>query len=366
MRTPLYDEHRALGARMVDFAGWEMPVQYEGILSEHARTRTACTVFDTCHMGEFELSGPTAEADLERLLTMRVGTLAVGQCRYGYLLRDDGGVLDDLTCYRFGPDRFWLIVNAGTRASDFEWIRAHVSPGTRLQDRSDELGKLDVQGPRSWWVLGEALGRPVPPLTYFRLAETEWEGHTLVISRTGYTGEWGYEVYGPAEIALALWRRLVAAGATPAGLGARDTLRLEMGYPLYGHELSVERTPVAAARGAFVDIGKEFIGGAAVRRDLERGCARYLAGLRLEGRRAARGGAVALWDGRAVGEVTSGAYAPSLGVAVALAYLDAELAREGVRLELEVGRARLTATVVSLPFWTAGTARASQPPGAIA
>jgi len=346
----------------VEFAGWDMPVQYEGILAEHQRTRRACTVFDTCHMGEFELSGPGAAADLERLLTMRIGTMAVGQCRYGYLLREDGGVLDDLTCYRLGPDRFWLIVNAATRFGDFEWLRAHVAPSTRLQDRSDELGKLDVQGPHSWRVLGAALGRSVPALKYFRLLETEWNGHPVLVSRTGYTGEWGYEVYLPAHATVELWRRLLASGASPAGLGARDTLRLEMGYPLYGHELSTERTPVAATRGAFVDMTKEFVGREAVRRDLERGCARYLAGLRLDGRRAARSGATILRDGRPVGEVTSGAYAPSLGVAVALGYVDAELTQEGTRLELKAGSARLIGTVVPLPFWTHGTARATEPP----
>ncbi|MCX7819663.1 MAG: glycine cleavage system aminomethyltransferase GcvT [Kiritimatiellae bacterium] len=363
MRTPLYEEHRALGARIVEFAGWQMPLQYTGILAEHQSVRTACGVFDTCHMGEFELSGPSAEADLERLLTMRISTLAVGQCRYGYLLRDDGGVLDDLTCYRLAPDRFWLIVNAGPRASDWQWICARVSAGTRLRDRSGELGKLDVQGPAAWRVLAAALGRAAPPLKYFRLTETEWEGRPMVISRTGYTGEWGYEVYLPAEATVELWRRLLAGGASPAGLGARDTLRLEMGYPLYGHELSVEQTPVAASRGAFVDLGKEFIGREAVRRDLERGCNRYLTGLRFHGRRAARAGAAVCVGERAAGRVTSGAFAPSLGVGVALAYLDADLTEEGREVEVVSERTRLPATVTAPPFWTAGTARAAQPPG---
>lgn len=364
MHTPLYDEHRALGAKMVEFAGWKMPVQYTGILVEHRQTRTACGVFDTCHMGEFELSGPTAEMDLERLLTLRVGTLAIGQCRYGYMLREDGGVLDDLTCYRLGPDRFWLIVNAGTRSADFEWLGSHRSSDTRLCDRSADVGKLDIQGPTSWRVLSAALGSAVPSLKYFRLVEVEWEGQRLVISRTGYTGEWGYEVYVPIDRVVAWWRRLLQCGAIPAGLGARDTLRMEMGYPLYGHELLTNRTPVAASRGAFVDLSKVFIGWETVKTEMEQGCARYLVGLRLDGRRAARPGMPVIHEQRVVGAVTSGTYAPSLETAIALAYVDAELAHEGQRLEVDLDTIRLRGTVVSLPFWKFGTARAPRPPGA--
>jgi len=363
MRTPLHDEHVRLGARIVPFAGWDMPVQYAGILAEHEATRTGCAVFDTCHMGEFEVSGPTAEADLERLLTQRVGTIREGQCRYGYLLRDDGGVLDDLTCYRFGPDRFWLIVNAGTRPGDADWVRAHLSPATTFRDLSDATAKLDVQGPVSRAVVERAFETRLPDLGYFRFATLPLAGESCVVSRTGYTGEWGYEIYFPAARATDFWRRLLESGAAPAGLGARDTLRLEVGYPLYGHELGTDRTPVPAARGAFIDVTKRFIGWAAVVRDIEESCPRYLAGLRLDSRRAARAGDAVKADGADAGVVTSGSYAPSVGAAVAMAYIDAKLTRPGARVTVESRGASLGAEVVSLPFWTQGTARGA-PAGA--
>ncbi len=362
MRTPLYDQHVRLGARIVPFAGWDMPVQYAGILAEHEATRTGCTVFDTCHMGEFEIAGPSAEADLERLLTQRVATIREGQCRYGYLLRDDGGVLDDLTCYRFGPDRFWLIVNAGTRPADADWVRARVSAGTEFRDLSEGTAKIDVQGPASRAVMEAAFALRLPDLGYFRFAALDLAGVPSVVSRTGYTGEWGYEVYFPAARAAEFWNRLLGAGAVPAGLGARDTLRLEVGYPLYGHELSTERSPVAASRGAFMDRGKDFIGRAAVVRDLEAGCPRYLAGLRLDSRRAARAGDRVMAGGMEAGIVTSGSYAPSVGTAVAMAYVDGALASPGTPLAIESRGASLAAEVVALPFWTKGTARGAPAP----
>ena len=358
MRTPLYDKHVALGARMAPFAGWDMPIQYAGILPEHHHTRTACSVFDICHMGEFELRGPGAAADLERLLTMSVGTLKDGQCRYGYLLREDGGVLDDLTCYRWGEGHYWLVVNAGTLEGDREWVRARLSPDTVFEDLSPATAKLDVQGPASRAAMERAFDAAMPELGYFRFTPLTLSGVPCLVSRTGYTGEWGYEVYLPAAEAPRFWDLLVErGGARPAGLGARDTLRLEVGYPLYGHELSTERTPVAGARGAFVDAAKEFVGAAAVRRDLAQGCPRYLCGLRLESKRAARTHDRVFVAGDVVGEITSGSLSPSLGVAVALAYVDAARTAPGTRLEIVVHGSGLPATVVELPFYRGGTAR---------
>ncbi len=357
-RTAIYEAHVKLGARMAPFGGWDMPIQYEGILAEHTWTRTAASLFDTCHMGEFDLQGPTAQADLERLLTQSVSSLALGQCRYGYLLRDDGGVLDDLTCYRRGPDHFMLCVNAGTCPQDAEWIRAHVSPSTRFTDLSPQTAKLDVQGPESRAAFEEAFGTQLPDLKYFRFTDVALAGVTCTLSRTGYTGEWGYEIFFPVGEAVRFWELLLGQGRIkPAGLGARDTLRLEMGYPLYGHELSMERTPIAASRGQYVDLKKNFIGHEAVRRDLEKGVLRYLAGLQLESRRAARAGDKVVADGREVGIVTSGSVAPSLGVAVAMAYVDRELCAAGQKLGIDAHGALLPATVVDLPFYKNGTAR---------
>jgi len=357
LSTPLNSRHLALGARMAPFSGWNMPIQYTGILAEHHATRTRTGLFDICHMGEFFLDGPTAEADLERLLTMNVGSIAVGQCRYGFLLADDGGVLDDLTCYRLSPSRFMLVVNAGTRTSDREWIVRHLSPSTQFEDRSDALAKLDVQGPSSRAALEKALNQSLPDLKYFRFAETTLGGIPMLISRTGYTGEWGYELYFDAELAGDVWDRFLAAGdMVPVGLGARDTLRLEVGYPLYGHELGTHSTPVGATRGAFIDTSKHFIGKSSVMRDLEH-CPRLLVGLLLEGRQAARADAE-VWSGDShVGIVTSGSIAPSLDRAVALALVDSAVALPGTSLDIVVRGKKLASTIVPLPFYTQGTAR---------
>ena len=343
---------------MAPFGGWDMPIQYEGIQPEHQWTRTRATLFDICHMGEFELRGPTAQADLERLLTQNVATLADGQARYGYLLREDGGVLDDLTCYRFGPDHFWLIVNAATCAGDAAWIHDRLSPETRFEDISGRTAKLDLQGPAAREALEVAFALDVPDLKYFRFASVTLDGVPCVLSRTGYTGEFGYELYFPIEHTVAFWHRLLAGGVIkPAGLGARDTLRLEVGYPLYGHELGLDRTPVAASRGMFLDLRKDFIGKAACERDLARGCTHYLCGLQLESKRAARAHDT-LWSGtEPAGEVNSGSLAPSLGVAVALAYVRADRGAPGTVLEVESHGKRLPARVVDLPFYKDGTAR---------
>lgn len=357
-KTVLHAMHAAAGARMAPFGGWDMPIQYAGILEEHRHTRSRVSVFDTCHMGEFEVSGPAAVEGLETLLTANIRDLRPGRCRYGYLLNEQGGVLDDLTCYHRGDDRYWLVVNAGTADSDFAWIAAHLPAGAVLEDRSDATAKLDVQGPESRTVLENLFGRPLPDIGYF--AATEWtlRDVPVYLSRTGYTGEWGYEIYLPAERAPEMWERLTADGRIrPAGLGARDTLRLEMGYPLYGHELTADRSPVAASRGAFIDRGKSFIGQSRVERDLRDGCSRYLCGLRISSRRAARHGDPVCADGREIGRVTSGSFSPSLECAVAMAYLDRAAAEPGTACSVETRGKRLDAEVVRTPFYENGTAR---------
>lgn len=358
MKTPLYAEHGALGARMVPFAGWEMPLVYRGIIPEHLYTRRHASVFDIFHMGEFELRGPTAEADLERLLTLSVAGIKPGAATYGYLLAEDGGVRDDLICFRWSADRFWLVVNAGTAADDAVWIRAHLSPGTVFTDLSPDLAKLDIQGPRAREQMEQALGTKLPGLAYFHFQAVTLLGAPCTLSRTGYTGEFGYELFLPAGEVVRFWRRLLEQSAIlPAGLGARDTLRVEMGYPLYGHELGRDRSPAGAAQGRFIHLAKEFIGKAAVQRDLAGGPTRVLAGLRLEGRMAARPHDRVLQDETVVGEVTSGLFAPSLNRAVALAYLDRALSRPGQVLSVAVRDKRLPATVVPLPFYAEGSAR---------
>lgn len=358
LRTPLYEDHVALRARMAPFAGWDMPIQYAGILAEHQHTRTQCSLFDTCHMGEFDLRGPSAESDLEHLLTQNVATIPQGKCRYGFLLNDAGGVIDDLTCYRRGPDHFFLVVNAGTLNGDADWIRGHLSPATEFRDLSPETAKLDIQGPQSREALGAAFGIDVPELSYFGFTDLEIDGTPSTLSRTGYTGEWGYELYFPAGKARDWWNRLLAGGVIkPAGLGARDTLRLEVGYSLYGHELSADRTPVAATGGAFMDTSKDFIGRDAVWRDIKNGVPEKLIALKLDSKRAARAHDKILFEGEVAGEVTSGSLAPSLGVAVALAYVRSDLCETGRALAIDVHGKPLPAVIVDLPFYKDGTAR---------
>lgn len=339
---------------MGPFGGWEMPICYKGILAEHRHTRSMASVFDTTHMGEIALSGTSAARDVNRLLTRRVDALSLGSCRYGFLLNDDGGILDDLTCYRLEEDMFFLVINAGNMERNAAWIRSHASNGTIFEDRSPAMGKLDVQGPASRRLLEEALEIEIPEMKFFHCRFVRWQDTSIIVSRSGYTGEPGYELYLPAEHTPACWEALLLPGhILPAGLGARDTLRLEMAYPLYGHELSENHTPVAAARGKFIDLDPQhdFIGRAAVEKDLASGCERYLCGLLLSGRRAARAGdAIINAGGRVIGEITSGSLSPTLGKAIALAYVDAELTACETELTIAGRNGNLEAVVVKTPF----------------
>lgn len=348
---------------MAEFGGWDMPIQYEGILAEHEHTRTKTGLFDICHMGEFELTGPTAVADLERLLTMKVSTLAIGQCRYGFLLNEQGGVIDDLTCYRLGEERYMLVVNAATLDGDSAWIQKHLSSGTVFTDLSDSIAKLDVQGPTSRTELEKVFGQKLPDLGYFKAEYFQGfenllgAGSACLVSRTGYTGDWGYELYFPAKDAVRVWRALLAnPNIKPIGLGARDTLRLEMGYSLYGHELSLDRTPAATSRGMFIRKEGGFIGEEAVRRDLANP-QEFLVALEFDSKRAARSHDKVFFQGLEAGMVTSGSVSPSLGKAVALAFVKAGLAAIGTVLDVEIRGKLFPAKVVELPFYKNGTAR---------
>lgn len=356
-KTPLHDRHNQLGARMGEFGGWDMPIQYAGILDEHDHTRSHASVFDICHMGEFELYGATAVDDLENLLTCNVRSLRVGQVRYGFMLNDHGGVIDDLTCYRMDKERYMLVVNAGTAEKDAEWIQAHLSADTIFVDLSADIAKLDVQGPEALDVLEEVFGCTLPELGYFRFKELQALEASTIISRTGYTGELGYELYLPSEDAERLWDRLVAHPyCEPGGLGARDTLRLEMGYALYGHELNEQRTPAGMSRGMFIDRFKNFIGKESVIAELDNP-QDVLVGLKFDSKRAAREGDHVYLAHDRIGTVTSGSLAPSLGVAVAMAYVRSDLADLGGELEVEIRNKRFSACVVNLPFYSNGSAR---------
>ena len=359
LKTPLADEHVSLGARMVPFAGWYMPVQYpEGILAEHRYTREHVSLFDICHMGEFLVLGQGASAALDQALARSVADQKVGSCRYNFLLNRQGGVIDDLIVYRMQKESFILVVNAARIEIDFATLRERVPSFVHMENMSDRLAKFDLQGPESADVL-VSLGIDAAALPkYYHWASFELFGLTVMISRTGYTGELGFELYFEADHAVDVWRKLLACpGVKPAGLGARDTLRLEMGYPLYGDEMDESTTPVEAGFGALLKLdanNRFFIGSEAL---LNTPPKKHLRGIVLEGRRAAHTGTPLLYKGEQVGTITSGTFAPSLGCAVAMAYLDAgREIPEDAEFDVELHRATVKAHLSPLPFWTHGTA----------
>ncbi|GAB7080642.1 glycine cleavage system aminomethyltransferase GcvT [Megalodesulfovibrio paquesii] len=349
--TPLTARHQALGAKMADFAGFLMPIQYAGIIAEHTQTRTQAALFDICHMGEFLIAGEAAKAELSRVLTHNLDTLAPGRCRYGFLLNENGCAIDDCILYCLKEDSYMLVVNGARVEVDKAWIAARLDKAY-FEDVSDETGKLDLQGPASLEVMEALLGQSLRQIPYFGVAQLEWQGQPLLVSRTGYTGELGYELYCHADMAGPLWDALLAFETVkPAGLGARDTLRLEMGLPLYGHDLDEAHTPAEAGYAALLNSPADYIG-----KGKDREIREKLVGLKLEGRRSARHGDVVLLDGLEVGVVTSGSFCPTINCAAALAFIKAEHAAAPA-YTIRAARAELPATPADLPFHKDGTAR---------
>ncbi len=326
-RTPLHESHRRLGARLTEFAGWEMPVFYESLLAEHAAVRSAVGLFDVSHMGEIEVAGPGALALCQWVGTNDASRLAPGQAQYTLLCNERGGTIDDVLLYRLAEERFLFCVNASNRDACREWLLAQAEsfPGAEVRDRSDEIALVAAQGPRSLELLRvTGLGEAAAGLSRFACAEVPWHAGRLLLARTGYTGEEGFELFVPSGSALELWERLLAAapplGGRAAGLGARDTLRLEAGLPLYGHELGPEIGPIEAGLGWAVKLGKgRFVGAEALARQRAEGPSRRVIGLRLAGRGIARAGYPVKGPEGVVGRVTSGTRAPTLGAAIALA-----------------------------------------------
>ncbi len=348
--TPLYDEHKALGAKLVDFAGYEMPVQYEGIKAEHEAVRERVGLFDVSHMGEAVFLGPDAEKAVQRLVTRDVSRLEVGQAGYCAVCYEDGGTVDDVIVYRRSED-FLIVINASNREKDLEHFRENVEGlDVGLTDESDEWALLALQGPEAVAILQDFTDEDLSTIKPFRFVEGEVNGASAIISRTGYTGEDGFELYVGDEDVPGLWRKLIEAGVTPAGLGARDTLRLEAGMCLYGNELDPETTPLEAGIGFAVHLDKdeEFIGQEALRREKEEGLRKKLVGFEVEGRGIARHGYPAMVDGEAVGEVTSGTQSPTLNKAVGLA-----LVAPGVEdtFDVEIRGRSVEVRAVPLPFY---------------
>src|SRR5919205_609994 len=359
-RTALYDAHKALGAKMVPFAGWEMPVQYpSGILAEHHAVRNGVGVFDVCHMGEFEISGPDRNAFVNRVTCNDVAALEPGGVQYSGILTPEGTFVDDCTVYRF-EDKLMIVVNASNTAKAWEHIVAQKGgANVRLKDISSDVGLLSLQGPRAESLLQPLTRSDLSALPYYQFIVGRVAGAECFISRTGYTGEDGFELYCRERDTRPIWDALIEAGAKPIGLGARDSLRLEMGYALYGNEIDATTTPLEAGLGWIVklDKGCPFTGDAALRAQKERGVTRKLVGFQLEGRGFPRHGYPVYSGGREVDLVRSGTMSPSLGVPIGTTYLPAAAAMPGTRFEVECRGERMPAEVGSRPFWEKGSAK---------
>ena len=342
LRTPLHERHVALGARMVPFAGWELPLQFSGVIAEHRAVREDCGVFDVSHMGEVEIEGPRAHELLQSLLSNDLDRVEVGGAQYTLLTNERGGIVDDLIAYRLESRRYLLVVNASTREGDVAWLREREVRGSDVRDVSDDYALLAVQGPRALERLGLPEGKP------FTFDESTLDGIECMVNRTGYTGERGVELLAMSEDAVPLWDAIISRGVTPCGLGARDTLRLEVCYPLHGNDISPDTDAISAGLGWVCALGKDFTGVSELRRVKEAGPARRLVAFVLEEGGIPRAG-MAIAGG---GEVTSGSHSPMLDCGIGLGYVPAGLAEPGTELEIDLrGRAR-RARVVRKPIYT--------------
>jgi len=357
-KTPLIDEHERLGAKLAPFGGWLMPIQYSGIIAEHLWTRDEASLFDICHMGEFMVRGDAEKSGLNKIVTFDLNTLPIGGCRYGFILNDAGGIIDDLIVYRIAGSEWMVVVNAATIDRDEAHFRKHLSPDTDLKNVSSELGKLDLQGPRSLKILTGIAGSDVAKLGYYTFGYFNLLGEKVIISRTGYTGELGYELYISNDKVKHLWKQLLSdARVKPAGLGARDTLRLEMSYPLYGQDLTEDTTPIEADKGRFVDLKKDFIGKAALLKNNKP--YRRLINFISRSRRSPRHNYRIFSNGKDIGVVTSGSFSPSLSCGIGMGYVDTPCA-PGSEIALKENNIEIPAIVTKGPFYKNGTAKASE------
>ncbi len=355
--TPLKEEHLKLGAKMVPFGGWLMPVQYSSIVEEHQAVRNALGIFDISHMGQFVVSGSGAGDWLNTMLTNNVAKLEVRQGQYTFLLNENGGIIDDLILYRMGETQFLLVVNASRIDEDFAWLERHRPAGVELTNRSPQFGAVAIQGPRALEFFRAWIGANPEPPARNHIADFAMCSSTISIARTGYTGEDGFEVFFPAEIAAAVWQSALAAGAQfgikPCGLGARDTLRLEMCYPLNGSDLSSQRNPLEAGLGFFVDLEKpDFIGREKLLETKANGARERLVALRMNGKGPPpRPHYPVFSSGDRVGEITSGTLSPSLNIGIGMAYVSAASARVGTQLEVEIRGQKFPATIERKPLY---------------
>jgi aminomethyltransferase len=368
-RTPFYETHLSLGARMIEFFGWEMPVQYSGIVAEHRCVRQKAGIFDLSHMGEFDVRGPGANEYLQRLLTNNVDRAGDGKALYSAICNEDGGVLDDLLVYRRANDDYLVVVNASNIEKDFAWFQQHLADfaksgkGVELVNRSYDVALVAVQGPTAKQIVAPLVTTPVDDLYYYEFRDDAIAGQPVTLARTGYTGEDGFEVYVENANAQLVWDALWEAGEPlgmlPVGLGARDTLRLEMGYALYGHELTETVNPIEAGIGWVVSAKKTFIGSDVVLPLKETGARRVLRGLKLDGKGVPRQHCPVNAGGKRVGEVTSGTVSPSLGEPIALALIELEALERPLSIEIR-GR-DVPASLTDVPFVPSNVYRRPKP-----
>jgi aminomethyltransferase len=355
-RTPLYAAHRRCGAKMVEFAGWEMPVQYRGVIEEHHAVRRCAGLFDVSHMGEIEVRGEGASAFCQRMTANDVSRMAVGQAQYNLLLNQRGGVIDDVIFYRLQPDAYFVCVNASNSDKDFAWIAEHAAGAVAVENVSSKYAQLALQGPRAESILQPLTAASLSGLKSFRFVFADVAAVRCLVARTGYTGEDGFELYCRAENATRLWSALVEAGApeglVPAGLGARDTLRLEKAYPLYGHELDETTTPLEADLEWVVKLSKsDFVGREALLKQRDEGIKRKLVGLEMLEPGIARSSYPLFKDDANIGHVTSGTKSPSLGRSIALGYVAIEHADLDNLVEVEIRGRKVPAKIVATPFY---------------
>jgi aminomethyltransferase len=362
-KTPLYEAHVALGGKLVPFAGFEMPVQYPaGITAEHHAVRKGAGLFDVCHMGEFVLRGPQALDLIQKITVNDASKLQVWQAQYSAMCLESGGIIDDLLVYR-GPDHYMLVVNASNKAKDLAWVQKHAPAfDVEVTDKSDETALVAIQGPRSVEILQGLTDTNLEEIGYYRFALGSVAGVAGIISRTGYTGEDGFELYVPEGEGLKLWDSLMVAGQPKGliatGLGCRDSLRLEMGYALYGNDLDESHTPLESGLGWITKLDKgDFIGREALVRQKEAGVTRRLVGLTLSERGFPRHGYPLVSGGQDVGEVTSGVVSPSLGFGIAMGYVPVELAKAGTEVGVRIRDKVIPAVVMRPPFYTEGSVR---------
>ncbi len=360
-KTPLYDRHVGLGARIVDFAGWWLPVQYHGILEEHRAVREQAGMFDVSHMGEIRVKGPDAFRFLQKLLTNTLTGMKDGGVRYSPLCYPDGGTVDDVLVYRLSAEEYWLVVNASNKDKDLNWIMENASGFSAVvSDESDETAEVALQGPSAAAILGKLAGSIVTDLGYYEfLPEVITAGVTTLVSRTGYTGEDGFEIYCQARDIEKVWDSLLETGKPyglqPAGLGCRDTLRFEASMPLYGHELSADISPMEAGLSRFVSFDKgDFNGRDVLLAQKEQGPKRKLVGFEMMDRGIARAGYPVLKSGERIGHVTSGTVAPTVGKNLGMALVRSDIGPVGTEIDIEIREKNVRAQTITRPFYKRG------------